>query len=90
MDWGCEVAQVFLQRKKESQGNPDFLLVKVPKTGLEPVWAQCPRDFKSLVSTIPPLRQLFFLVSGCKGKEILAFTLYCLGYIFSCFNIFCL
>ena len=29
----------------------------VPKAGLEPARACGPRDFKSLVSTIPPLRQ---------------------------------
>ena len=29
----------------------------VPEAGLEPARTQCSRDFKSLVSTIPPFRQ---------------------------------
>ena len=31
----------------------------VPKAGLEPAQPLWPRDFKSLVSTIPPFRQPF-------------------------------
>ncbi len=34
-----------------------FFINRVPKVGLEPTQALCPRDFKSLVSTIPPFRQ---------------------------------
>ena len=32
----------------------------VPEAGLEPARTQCPRDFKSLVSTIPPFRHPLF------------------------------
>ena len=40
-----------LHKKQETQG----LLLSLPETGLGPVRAQCPGDFKSPVSTIPPL-----------------------------------
>ena len=52
-----------LQKAKDSKD--DSLESFVPKAGLEPARAQCPRDFKSLVSTIPPFRQPVCL-SGAK------------------------
>ncbi len=38
---------------------PSSFVKWVPEAGLEPARAQCPRDFKSLVSTIPPFRHGF-------------------------------
>ena len=42
--------------------------LQVPEAGLEPARAQCPRDFKSLVSTIPPFRRIawFKKRSSCR------------------------
>ena len=42
--------------RRMEQSTTDSFLNVVPKAGLEPARAQCPRDFKSLVSTIPPFR----------------------------------
>ena len=47
----------------------------VPETGLEPVQTQCPRDFKSLVSTnfttrAACLRKLAKLIESINAKEI--------------------
>ena len=50
-----------------------LLHFSVPKAGLEPARAQCPRDFKSLVSTIPPFRQpdtILFRIAGAKVRFI--------------------
>ena len=46
------------------------IYASVPEAGLEPAQPQWPRDFKSLVSTIPP----FGLATlHCKGKQFSAF-----------------
>ena len=47
-----------------------FLLNTVPKVGLEPTQPLWPRDFKSLVSTIPPFRQPDLLTRAKVQKKM--------------------
>ncbi len=42
------------QGKIKTEGKDELALRFVPQAGLEPAQPQRPRDFKSLVSTIPP------------------------------------
>ena len=46
----------------------------VPRAGLEPARARCPRDFKSLVSTIPPPRHRSKNLSQNEGAKIQLFS----------------
>ena len=47
-----------------------YRVLEVPKVGLEPTQPLWPRDFKSLVSTIPPFRQPDLLTRAKVQKKM--------------------
>ncbi len=46
-----------------------FYRISVLEAGLEPAQPQWPRDFKSLVSTIPPFEHLIALKPGIRPQR---------------------